>query len=701
MSQSMSRRQDHLAGNILLDDYLYSKRAPPLLHRNLNRVFRIHQYISQNGSTEGIQDSYHDFRSKWRPPSWDTLDDMITLETSRGSFELNVHGFKPLNPNHAFANDRDEPHRKARPLLKVRSTIYVTVYRESSEFPHKSLPAQIATVEGKDSNHSTKAAVEMDPMTIQREDLSVHQDEDGPRFDKSYKLGLSVNFNSWQDAEELYQHMGYDATGPSTSTRLSTSYANILDCPEGTTLLPLTASRERLGFGIEMSMYWRDTSDESVLMASNRQQRNSVAPLSYPSPPTESEPKYFVIFFYGEGKAWRSGLGCPHCPRRTPATFLEFEMHMKNFHERFNYRIFNDGEDVAGVIQLRCETHQPNRYIETARSLSDPYHHQIPAPWQWEATGPLTPLPAPGGPVVFGAGLAPSNGVPSLRQSPLDGTWDPEKVRDIPIRKKRIFQVPKAPPDVIYFRSFSKRPFIEGENVGESDDEVDMSWMETRKDAEMQKLTLISESTKRFLKIYDKHMAEEGVQSGRCLGDALVRFVRKNATLVWQQDVVDEFKRKMNELLEDNMIVEPVHSWCIKTVEGQRPGSRDASDLTQRLAGLGVQSTQTSSSSDIINQSPARRRVDKGKGKANVTDTGNLTPITADSDGDIEMREVVASSSRPSTAQQPLELEIDDPPYDLCICGNDARINAHGRDVISCSAIVSYIFSSACARYLN
>ena len=693
--QSMSGRQDRFSGNILLYDYLSSKRNPIFLNRNLTRALRIHQYILENGSSQGFPEADHSLRSEWKPPSWDALDDMMELESARGSFVLDIHSFKP-NTNQVPVEN--PPARKTRSLFCADCRIQITVCPQSSDIPCKSPPAQKATIKGIDNNHTRWANIETDQITIRREDMLFSSDRGRLSFDEAYNLGLSINFDSLEDAETLHTHLGHNAAELDAQKRISTFYSDILECPDGATILPLRTSKGELDFGIEVAMYWSDTRAESILFAHNQQLKSLCQPSSYPSPPKDADPqKYELTYVYTNETLRRPGLVCPHqgCKNRKHQDIDGLRMHLFSWHDLFEYEFILDGVDDAGAecwtFEGKLSDHKADQRAG-ARS-EEPFDIHVLAPEQpFDQKAFIRDGNDEYQRSARGSGKLTRHGTPRDVAFTFLTRKPPGEVQEIPVRQKKTFPVPKAPPGVTFFRSLTRRPLKEGEEISESGDEVDDEWIEQRKAAEFEKDTLAPESAKKLLKVLDSFMAEEDILSDVYFGDALIRFVRSKGGWIWQEDVFDAFQTKLDELVEDNIISEELKIGCLRIVQDQKPDTQQGTDLSSRLAELDVQVTETSPSaaSDTLHRAPTRKRVDKGKGKARVTDTGHLTPLTADSDGDLEMRDrLLHACQDPQT-----ELQHDpdgDLPYDLCLCGKDALAAPRTASVISCNGIVSFL----------
>ncbi len=693
----MIGRQDKFSGNILLYDYLLSKRTPIFLDRNLTRALQFHQYLLEHGSTEGIPGSNHALRSIWKPPSWDKLDDMIGQESSRGSFTLNVHGLKTFTSNHAI---KEEPVRKVRNLFNINCTLQLAVYPKGSDRPCKKLQPQKAILKGVESTSGRKVYLETEQMTVQRGDFKVSQSKSGRGFQDAYKMVLSINFDSIQDAVNVYAFLGCKTAEEDIHTRLIASCENILECAQGETVLQLRDQRRRLDFGFNVSMYWSDIKTESVLAAHNQQLRTLFQSDSLPTPPLElDKPRYELTFVYAKETITRSGLSCPHeaCKQKRPKDIDDLRMHLLTWHDYFRYQAVQDSVDDDGVEYWRFECDVADHKADQRASAraAEPFDVHVIAPsrpfnrQKYLNDGNEEFQRTARGIEKTTKQSIPTSATISRRRKP------PEEVQERPARPKKTYPVPRAPPGVTFFRSQSKRPLKEKEEISESDDEVDTSWIDLLKTAELEKNKVPPESAKRLLQIFDKFMSEESLNSDACAGDALIRFVQNKGQWLWQESLTEEFTCKITELLEDDIVSPEIHSGCLKLLNDRKPEpSQDANILSQHLAALYVQSSSTRPSTphqESTTSTTTPRRSNKAKGHAKVTETGHITPITADSDGDIDMADT--SAKKRSTQQlmplQEQENTDDDPPYDTCFCGKDAMSINCPAGIIACNSVVS------------
>jgi hypothetical protein len=610
---------------------------------------------------------------------------MVEQERSRGSFVLEVHSIKSQNQRNVRDEHDHEPARKVRGVMRIASSIKVSIIPSSPEFPSASPSVRKdVIIKGEDRASERRASVEMGDIKIPPEHLC--SDSDNRTFDDSYLMMISVSFTDSIAAEELYAFMGLDTSD--VPTFLSTSYGNILKCPPGRFILPLKAASRPLGIGLEVCMYWHGTSGDSILEKSNRHLKSSVqSPRSYPTPPLEAEPRFRLTFVYGNEKIERTKLICLHCTKpKTLASIQDLQMHLKAWHEYFDYEVINQSVDKNGVehwlFKSEVADHKSAPNQRASEHADEPSDVRVVAPQQ---------------PFDRDKFLRGDNGYQqqarvekNLKQAKtkvdVPATIVPKQrkhqneVQARPQKSKKTYVIPKAPNGVTFFRSISKRPLKEGEEITESDDELDEDWMTLRKHAELDKEEF-SESATRFLKIFDDFLHEERLHSDFHAGDAIVRFARQHGARLWKEELMHEFTEKLNELLEDNIISSELHLGALDIANTQKTTT---DSFMKRLAELDVQHPLGHRAD--ITPKPITDR--KGKGKAIITETGNLTPITADSDGDVEMREVTMAETGTMARVQG---EPPDPPFDQCYCGQDATASPGASGIVACNSVVSII----------
>jgi hypothetical protein len=719
----MVGRQENFYGNILFYDYLSKKRAPVALNRNLTRALQVHRHLSGNPSTIGPISDRHDLRGFWKPPKEKALAEMMEFENSKGTFVLEIHGIRPITTTKAKRlAEHVEPARKARGLLHVRSAIQVAIFSPRSDLPCLSKPAQNATLQSTSRQVDGAVAVETERMNFNPKDFSHHAPSTGT--DDVYKMSISINLESQEYAEDLYSHFALKHLATQgASTRLSATWPNILKCPPGSgkSILPLKDWKEFLRLGLEVTMHWTPATGESILTRHNHHLRASTPrPVAYPTPPPPTSallPTYKILFVYTQKTIERDNLGCPHegCERRGHTDIDGLRMHLDSWHDYFKYKATKQNSEIDGkeVWLFECDVsdHRAQRADQRASVRADePFDVRIippPEPFNerqyldedndsYRRTSRVNKRYA----APRAAATEPISAPMRPRRKP------PDKVKDQPVREKKKYAVPEAPAGITFFRSCSRRPLITGEYISESDDDLDDSWLRLRRSAEFDKEEQLPPSVKKFLKALDAHMWNEHLQSDLHVGDAMVRFARENRYWIWQEGVSEAFTDKLDELLQDNIISKETHTGCLDIVETAKSDQAgEGSELSQRLSQIQVghdepyeypprlrntRSPEVTPSANLASNERkggiGQTRVDKGKGKARVTETGNLTPITADSDGDLEMREATLITDAEFDADR--EESSAPPPYDLCLCGKDAQASTRKSPMIACANMV-------------
>ncbi|RMZ67185.1 Zinc finger domain-containing PHD-finger [Pyrenophora seminiperda CCB06] len=389
---------------------------------------------------------------------------------------------------------------------------------------------------------------------------------------------LTIEFTSRMDAKEFYDYLGLEISG--TLTHLSTSYDNILECPQGRRILPLTAYGKPLSIGLEVSMYWNGMPRESVLARCNRRMKPTIQPPSL-NPPSQ---RYNLRFIYGNETLERSELICLHCSKRKTSDIYELQMHLISWHEYFNYKVIQEGVDENGVEHWRFHSevadHRADQQQRTSNHADEPYDVRILAPAQQFDI--MRFLKGDDG-FQRAARVEKATSTKSILPPINKARKTPKEVQSRPLRKKKKYTIPKPPPGVTFFRSVSKRPLQPGEEVSESDDEFDEEWMFQRKHAEHKKDNL-SESTIRFLKLFDGFMREENLQSIFHMGDAIIRFARQHSSQIAQPNdtIMSEFTQKLDELLEDDLITKEVHTAALEIVAAaQKPDNTNTNQPSQ------------------------------------------------------------------------------------------------------------------------
>ncbi|KAH8726065.1 hypothetical protein GQ44DRAFT_826160 [Phaeosphaeriaceae sp. PMI808] len=706
-------QKEIFSGNILLYEYLSKTRGPILLNRNLIRALHFDRQLLEKGSVPNLAEQNLNLRPLWVPPSWDALDEMVELSNLNGLFILDIHGVKPLVDQDGRQHPkRSERMSKARVRLQAKSTLQVSVISSESIPSCVNLPVQDATLRSDTKRGNRRISMETDPITFRPERFDYNDGQVTPY--NTYKMVITILIDRQDDADELYAYLALDHVSKRRlHSRLSTTWENILDCPPGKSTLPLKNQEGNVDFGLEITMHWASLHTDSILTAHNRQMRAAIqAQSSQATPPlmVSSQTMVRLIFVYENKTITRSQLMCPHegCELRKVIDIDDLRMHLDNWHDFFVYKATKqsaDGDEVeTWLFMCRIADHMEVWGKKQSSSKADDLHDILSIP--------------PSQPFNQRRYLAGDNSYQQLsrsgdcyrKQLPTKKLSQPrrkppDKIDNKLTQDKRKYPVPRAPPGIIFFRSCSRRPLRTGEYVNESDDEVDEKWITLRRFAEFDRDEQLSSAAKTLLKAFDTHMWKEQVQSDIHAGESLMRFTRDKAKWLWEESIVNEFKQKVDELLEDDIISKEVHTGCLQTVQSKQPiagqfdeirGSSHSSlydDPTPERKETPPSTSAPHTTRDVAKSSKL------GRGRARITETGHLTPVTADSDGDFDMQEISLSIER-DVDTNPNTVSSSPPQYDLCLCGEDAHISAHISPLVACGGIdcVRKTFHYSCVR---
>ncbi|KAF1961270.1 hypothetical protein CC80DRAFT_234680 [Byssothecium circinans] len=703
----MVTRQDWL-GNLLFYDYVLSKRIPTFLNRNLTRAFRFHQQELEGSAWHPVSPCRPVDRQHWAMPTSQSLETLVQDVKEREAFVLEIKGIEALG---AEKRSRTRPAKKKGPLFTSRVDLYITITDPTKGRPCQKIAKRDVRLTGVQTEQGRHVLLAVPTISIRLEDLLLPVDEDNPNWRKSapqpWMLTIALHFRDDEDAKELHSHMPRAAPLPGdVPTRLVAQHSNILHClsadedEDEEQVLPcaVTVHGEILSFGFRTQMYWSRPKDTSILAAHNRQINAAEAgPTRYPTPPHENQggKKYELSFCYRDQTIRRHGLLCPHdtCRLRKFNTLDELRMHLDAWHDLYRYR-YKNASNTSGVIrwEINCEIESYRADQQRASNAAlDPLEISMMAPKkpfnrrrylnegndEYQRRARLDKVSS-----TQPAATATVRPKPKL----------PSEVKERVQSERKTYRVPKAPPNVTFFRAITKRPVAEGEYISESDDEVDMTWVELKKQ-QTRKENNISEPTQRLLAAFDPFIRDERLQSDLHIGDAVLRFARTKAALLWQEHITEEFQTKLDHLFADKIITKEIYHACLEAVEKGQPSPSSSSSATQQdlskgLATLDIAQAATSSST--------ARKVDKGKGKAKVSATGQLTPQTADSEADVEMRDADAHMTASATGDVDTH-ETETPPYEQCLCGEDA-MGTRGRPFIVCEGIdcIRYAYHISC-----
>ena len=157
-------------------------------------------------------------------------------------------------------------------------------------------------------------------------------------------------------------------------------------------------------------------------------------------------------------------------------------------------------------------------------------------------------------------------------------TRPPDQVPDLVPSTRKKFRVPRAPPKVRFYRTVAKCPLNEGDEVSESDDEIDEEWLLEKHRDTIDSFTDTLPQEKRFMQVYDRHMLQEDVSSDLHAGEALIRFCRANKLWLQNPSMRLEFSKKAAALKLQGALSLTVIRACLAIINSPTPMSPENED---------------------------------------------------------------------------------------------------------------------------
>lgn len=134
------------------------------------------------------------------------------------------------------------------------------------------------------------------------------------------------------------------------------------------------------------------------------------------------------------------------------------------------------------------------------------------------------------------------------------------------IRKK--YPVPPPPANGRFFRTATNRILDEGELVSESDDDIDETWLKHQHDKTIDAQSGLTAAEKTFLKRWDAHITDEGIEANRYVADSLLRFTETNKSWlrISHPDMAMVLFKYASELIRCGSVSHAVVHRCMKMI---------------------------------------------------------------------------------------------------------------------------------------
>ncbi|KAK9374071.1 uncharacterized protein V1513DRAFT_485556 [Lipomyces chichibuensis] len=276
-----------------------------------------------------------------------------------------------------------------------------------------------------------------------------------------------------------------------------------------------------------------------------------------------------------------SGFGCPWCYDKDFHTCEPLHFHFTTCHELFSFRMDQRQPQMIDVyitltgefLYERASTKVPDmRIVQWMRPKSkfrllDYLRGDL--SWLQEGAAALA-MQMPMNPATSAVLESRTrsharqssirNVTPGLEESlrltmvSVTQGFDVDTVPELPPKARRIFPVPEI--GVELYTTKSKRLLRPGEEMSESEDENDDSWLAHKHEETIDDFEDVTASEKKFMKAWDRHIFEERPSSYKHVRDSLARFCRKNREMLSDRLFLIEFWKHCLNLI-DCGIIEP------------------------------------------------------------------------------------------------------------------------------------------------
>ncbi|KAK7533573.1 hypothetical protein IWX49DRAFT_590968 [Phyllosticta citricarpa] len=545
---------------------IYKDRTPPFLQRNLTQALNEHQ------ESQAQRDAVPTTRS-WKPPN----DELTTVIAARhGTCELRIHPEFIIKPPHYSSSNITNPSL----VFTTRCLLTFSIYRRDAQDPwrHKF----------RDWSHATfKAYQDGTAVVSMRQSLTIASHV-FPALDMEYNGGgtlhghvgpkyvlrIELQCEHPSHNQAVFDFVGFSGQRNYANGQHLRSYVYSLPrCPASDKCLPLklddgrdrlVSSEHTLYVNMEWAVPRMTIMEELNLM--NRLERG-MTPLSATTTTTTTQPTELLRMTYrcdqvGLQKSLvLQGCLCPFCCMRDFRTVERLRLHLKLEHDRFHFA-FNEFRPLRRAAPK--EVHVKLTFKERAEKPNSDGGKEI----RWIAPSHPFDLDAfLAGDESWLRGRKPKASLAAITAGS-QRRKKPDEVEHLPKLARKRYKVPRIREEGTNLKLFtmhSRRPLEEGEEISEDDDSLFPSWIVSKI---RRRSPTLPQDVVTFMDRWDAHMLGEPIKSDLVVGDAVVRFLRSNEKWIRETPgMAREFMKKLNELVEDDLVSTEVYDYGRDRVE--------------------------------------------------------------------------------------------------------------------------------------
>lgn len=611
------------AGSICLYNTIEQRKPSVFLKRNIRRVLDGHERELQCATAKSKlkaqtltipNRSMHDQHAiTWSLPPQQMLKDVMEAQTP--ILKIEPRELKKAGPRFGC---QDQRNRRVSPewlpdLDAIRLKCIITmkicdkgwkgrVFIQNSE--HANLVG--FSSEGED----LRFAIHMvKPFIVDLNKLLVKADNSG-EFDHlrqwkktsyaGHVVSFTISFLNSHDAAQLLSIIDPQFTlGTSPEgCELRANWKKLPLCPPPSRLHRLfrtdKGSSKHLDYGLDFDMAWTEPKD-TPLAVTNRAYREAdthsqLKGSSEMAPFQRDINIHRMTYIYDGGalqarKIVSNDLKCMFC-NSSHRSFKRLHFHYLASHDHFTYDVVKQ-PGAGEVIDVKIYLHLADRQYERAsNNVSDEREIHWTRPERafdldayldgsdiWISDKPVARKARAKSPKRLAAPKA-------QMAAPTRPVKAPEQVKELPRKMKKKHSVPKVA-GVTFFRTSSKRRVEPGEELSESDDDVNVTWLKMTQAG--RPLPNLLGAARELAALYDEHMHTEDLAGDHFVGDAVLRFTQAQKEKLSSQGIFHEYLKKLSQLRESGLVAEAMSKYCTGLLEAYRSTLQNgnSSDLNE------------------------------------------------------------------------------------------------------------------------
>lgn len=276
------------------------------------------------------------------------------------------------------------------------------------------------------------------------------------------------------------------------------------------------------------------------------------------------------------------GYTCPLCIYRKFHNLSFLHLHLITFHDLLHFQVKSreQTQGLDNIIEIYVDLSKEQL---TARASDHVPDHRI---FRWQKPTTRFDLSAMlKGDWTWLNEKKSAASIGNYRREPLQpnsGIKAPVRkinlydVQPLPKMKRRKYIVPEARNGVkglVFVRNKSKRFVHPGEELSESDDDVDEEWLRMKHGETVEDFSDVVANERRFMVLWDRYLYEERPKGNIQIPPALVRFARDQGEVLRSSNLLVEFWKHCLNLVQYRVIDAECLKTCMAIAKGKSPWS--------------------------------------------------------------------------------------------------------------------------------